>query len=217
MGTITVSDIFNKAKQDLFDENAIRWLDTHKLALLNEGQRALVAVKWNAYVKNSNVITVAGTKQTLPTDAIQLVDIPLNMGTNGSTPGKPITKVSRRSLDFGSPGWHYMTADAVTQHYVYEVEDIKTFYVYPPQPTTGQGYLRLVYAAVPADTTANGVITLDDIYEPALVFYLLYRCFAKDTEFAADQGRAAAYWQAFVAAVSGKVQAEATAQAVTNK
>jgi len=211
MGTITVDSILTKACQDLNDEDQVRWLSTHKVALINEAQRAVVNVKWNAYVKNSTTPTVSGTKQTLPVDAVQLIDIPRNMGVDGLTPGKVIRPVKREVLDARVPGWHYATADAEAQHYTYSLEDIRTFYLYPPQPTTGMGHVHLVYAALPADVAAGGQITLDDIYEPALVFYLLYRCFSKDTEFAADQGRAPSYWQAFVAAITGKAKAEIAA------
>lgn len=77
-----------------------------------------------------------------------------------------------------------------------------------PQPAAGQGYVELVYGASPTDTTLGGTITLDDIYQNVLVDYILYRAYSKDTEYAADQNRAATHQNAYIAALTGKAKVE---------
>lgn len=208
MATVTVSSVISKVQTILQDTTGIRWPDTELLGWLNDGQREIVLYKPNAFVKNTSIKLIAGTKQTLPADGVQLIDVVRNMGTSGSTPGRAIRITMREILDSQVPNWHADSSSEVVKHYMYSALDPKTFYVYPPQPTATQGYAELIYGAAPTDAVLGGVITLDDIYQTILLDYSLYRAYSKDTEFAADQGRAAAHQNAYIAALTGKAKVE---------
>lgn len=207
MGTILTASVIDKVQTVLFDKTGVRWDGTQILGYLNEGQRVIPNFKPNCYVKNTAQKLSAGTKQTLPDDAIQLIDVPRNMGTDGTTPGWAVRITSRERLDAMTPGWHCGTADAEVRHYMYSPLDPKHFYVYPPQPAANQGYVDLIYGAIPPDATINGTIQVDDIYEAPLVDYCLYRSFQMDTEYA-DSNRANTHFQAFIAALGGKAKTE---------
>jgi len=208
MGTIAVTTLFGTVRQVLQDADGVRWTDLELLSYLNEGQRAILTFKPNAYVRSDVVKLGTGTRQNLPADGVQLIDIPRNMGTSGATPGRAIRIVKRELLDAKVPRWHAADPVAEAKHYMYSPLQPKHFLVYPPQPATLQGYVEIVYGALPPDTTLNGAITVDDIYEAALIDYVLHRSFAKDTEFAADQSRSAQHFQAFVYALTGKAKNE---------
>lgn len=209
MGTITASTVISKAQIILQDTTGVRWpSDTELLGWLNDGQREVMVFKPNANVKNIAVQLVAGTKQSLPTDGVQLIDVVRNMGTDGATAGRAIRIVMREILDAQLPEWHSATANATTKHYIYSVLDPKNYYVYPPQPSSSRGYVELIYGAVPTDATINGTIQIDDIYQNVLVDYILYRAYSKDTEYAADANRAAAHQQAYLASLTGKMKIE---------
>lgn len=210
MGTIIARAVIEKAQIILQDTTGIRWpSDTELLGWLNDGQREVMVFKPNANVKNVAVKLVTGTKQSLPADGVQLIDVVRNMGADGNTPGRAIRIVMREILDAQVPNWHAATAAADAKHYMYTMLDPKTFYVYPPQPSSNQGYAEIVYGATPADATINGAITLDDIYQNVLVDYILYRAYSKDTEYAADQNRAASHQSAYIASLTGKAKVEA--------
>ena len=209
MATVTVNSVIAKAQTILQDTTGIRWPDAELLGWLNDGQREIVLYKPNAFVKNTPIKLVGGTKQTLPADGVQLVDVVRNMGLNGSTPGRAIRITMREILDSQVPNWHLATASSEVKHYMYTMLDPKTFYVYPPQPDTNQGYAELIYGAAPTEASLGGTITLDDIYQTILVDYILYRAYSKDTEYAADQNRAAAHQSAYIAALTGKAKVEA--------
>lgn len=211
MATITAASIIAKAQTILQDSTGVRWPDTELLGWLNDGQREIVLFKPNAFVKNTAVKLVGGTKQALPADGVQLLDVVRNMGTDGQTPGRAVRITMREVLDSQLPNWHIETATTEAQHYMYSFLDPKNYYVYPPQPTSGQGYVELIYAASPTEAALNGTITLDDIYQTVLVDYILYRAYSKDTEFSADQNRAAAHQSAYIAALTGKAKVEAGA------
>lgn len=208
MSTITAQSVVDKVQVILQDTTGVRWPDSELLDWLNDGQREIVLYKPNAFIKNLAVRMAVGTKQSLPADGVQLIDVVRNMGTNGTTPGRAVRITMREVLDSQLPDWHSETPSSVVKHYVYSLLDPKNFYVYPPQPAAGQGYLEIVYGASPTDTTLAGTITLDDIYQNVLVDYILYRAYSKDTEYAADQNRAATHQNAYIAALTGKAKVE---------
>lgn len=208
MSTITAQSVVDKVQVILQDTTGVRWPDSELLDWLNDGQREIVLYKPNAFIKNLAVRMAGGTKQSLPADGVQLIDVVRNMGTNGNTPGRAVRITMREVLDSQLPDWHSETPSSVVKHYVYSLLDPKNFYVYPPQPAAGQGYVELVYGASPTDTTLGGTITLDDIYQNVLVDYILYRAYSKDTEYAADQNRAATHQNAYIAALTGKAKVE---------
>lgn len=211
MPTITVNSIVEKAQIILQDTTGVRWPNSELLGWLNDGQREIVLLKPNAFVKNQSVQLATGTKQALPADGVQLIDVVRNMGTDGATPGRATRIVTREILDSQTPDWHSSAASNVARHYTYTALDPKTFYVYPPQPSSNRGWVEIIYGAAPTEATLGGVITLDDIYQTVLVDYILYRAYSKDAEYAANQANAIKHQQAYMTALTGKFAAEGAA------
>lgn len=207
MATTIASTIVSRASTLLQDTTNIRWPADELLLWLNDGQREIALYKPNAYAKNISQALVAGTKQTLPADALELISVVRNMGVNGTTPGNAVRIVSREIMDAQIAGWHTATADANVKHYMYSLLNPKTFYVYPPQPVT-PGQVEIIYGASPADVAAGAVILVDDIYVSAIVDYIMYRAYSKDTEYAANANLAGAYYTAFTSKLGGKAAGE---------
>jgi hypothetical protein len=199
--TITVDAILRRAATMLQDQSNRRWTLSELLNWFNDGQRAIVLRKPNASVKNINVALVAGTKQSIPPDGVQLLDVVRNES------GAVITIVERAILDSQMPTWHTASANDKVQHYCHNDRDLKNYYVYPPN--TGKGSIELVYCVAPADAALNGTITLDDIYEPVLLDFIMGRAYSKDSEYTADPTRAAMHFTAFDNALGGQVRVEA--------
>lgn len=209
MGTIIASSVIGKAQIVLQDITGTRWpSDTELLGWLNDGQREVIVYKPNACVKNVATRLVTGTRQSVPADCVQLIDIPRNMGTSGNTPGRAIRLAMRDVMDAQVPNWHAATPRAEVRHFMFSALDPKSFWVYPPQPADTQGYVDVVYGGLPADATINGPIQVDDVYQNVLVDYILYRAFSKDTE-AAEFNRAATHQNAYLSALTGKTKVEA--------
>ena len=212
MGTILAQTILDSAATLLQDTGYARWLAPEMLGYLNEGQREAVLVKPSAYVVVGPLVTVAGTKQTLPDDAIALIDVTRNMGTDGATPGRVIRAIGRQLLDNINPAWHTATASATTKHFVHNALVPKVWYAYPPQPAAGRGQVEVAYSASPPDVAAVGdPITLDDAYAPALGYYVLYRAYNRDAEYAGNAQEAARYYSLFMGLLGAKKAGEAEA------
>lgn len=206
MGTINEQVIITEVLELLQDRVGERWTRATLRGFLSEAQRAVVVLKPNAYVQNGNMQLVAGTRQALPAAGIQLLDVVRNMGDTGNKPGRPVRRIERELLDTQVPNWHRARAAAEVQHFACAVNDLKNFYVYPP--ATGTTYVEIVYSTTPPDVLAGAAIGLDDIYQTALVNYVVYRALSIDADYAADPARAGAYLSAFNVAVTGKTAAE---------
>jgi hypothetical protein len=209
MPTITVNSIVAKAQILLHDTTGVRWTTEELVNWLNDGQREICLYKPNASVKNLVHQLIGGTKQTIPSDGIQLIDIVRNMGTGGTTPGRAVRIVTREVLDAQLPGWHSSTASTEVIHYVFTSADPRNFYTFPPQPASGaKGQIEIIYATAPTDALAGSTITVDDIYQNVLLDYMMFRAYSKDSEYAANSGKATAHQNNYLASLTGKATSE---------
>lgn len=216
MGTLTGQSIVDKARYILQDSSAVRWLDAEALAWINEGQRFVTLHRPDASAATGNITLVAGTKQLLPLTALRLLEIVRNMGVGGATPGEPIRLIDRGILDAQIATWHSMAASAAIKHYIYDNRNPKVFYVYPPALVDTQ--IEGAWTVVPAALASlAATITLDDIYEPVLVDYMIYRCQLKEAEFAGDPNRATMHLNILLAALGVKTKVDVTMSPNKNK
>jgi hypothetical protein len=201
--SVPVNEVIADVSLILQDIGNVRWKIPELLSWLNHGQREVVLYKPNACVTNKDVVLVAGSKQALPDGGNSLVDIPRN------TDGNAITLANRSLLDQQMPDWHSVAKrNAKVIHYCYSASDPKNFYIYPPSP--GGNSVEIIYNSNPANAVVGANISIDDIYASALVDYIAYRAFSKDSELTQNEQTAGVHYQAFVAAIKGKAGAEAT-------
>lgn len=203
MGTITAGAIIDQAAVALSDVNNIKWLRTELLSWLNAAQRQVILLQPHANSTRQSVQLAAGSRQSLPTGGWALLDVFRNMGTNGTTPGAAVRHVSRTHMDGFDPSWHAATAAATVKNFVYDEQDQTSFWVYPPN--TGTGYVEIVYSKPPTAIVSEATaIAVSDIYEPALLDYILSRAHTKAVEFAGGPQVAAQFYQNFLSSVGAK-------------
>lgn len=208
MGTVTAKTIIDKATIQLIDLTNIRWTRAELLSWLNDGMRQIVLIQPSASSTTSVIKLDAGTRQYIPDDGWLLLAIYRNMGTTGTTPGRAIRIISREIIDGFNPDWHSDTAKAEVRNYIYTNQDQLAFYVYPPN--TGTQYIEINYSAQPSNITETDVIPIFDVFQSALVDYILYRACSKDAQYAPGLQLASQYSAAFVAAIQGKTESEVT-------
>ena len=197
MGTITAQNIFDRVALIVNETTPARWLSAEMLKWLNDGQRVIGVLKPDACSVTEAVQLVQGTKQALPSGSFLLLDIIRNMG-GGTTPGNAVRLIDRRTLDDEIIDWHAETQNDVTERFVYEPEtNPRVYYVYPP--STGSNYLEICHVKAPTEVAGTtSVISLDDIYEPALLAYVLFRLYSKDADFVVNNSRAQQYLSEFL-------------------
>ena len=127
-----------------------------------------------------------------------------------------------------SPGNTMYKAENSVENFVYDIRNRSVFYNYPyimefnpgtlndeEDPYIPHCYLEIIYATVPEDANldikdADGMITtpdsglrIDDVYEPALVNYMLHRACGKDPASAEDVQKSTGYLANFTTLITG--------------
>ena len=209
MATIRVIDVIDRAEEILQDTSNVRWSQQSLLNYLNDGQREIVLFRPDASTTNASFTLAAAAKQSLPSGGLRLLDVYKNLSPNSSA----ISLIERKVLDDQVDNW-YSTTSTEVEHYVYNPVDPKTFYVYP-HPSGGGHTIEIIYSSSPSNitisnfTTDTTTISLDDVYANALLDYILYRAYQKDSEFAGDLQKSGAFMQSFQNALGIKTQAGA--------
>jgi hypothetical protein len=207
MSTVTAKSIIDKASIQLLDPSNVRWTRAELLGWINDAQRQIVIMSPNATNKVSTIKLDAGTRQSIPSDGWTLLNVIRYMGTDGTKPGRAVRIASQEVMDAFNPNWHAATPSVVPQTYIFDLQDQTVFYVYPPN--TGKGYVQINYSPDPTDLTAETqTINVRDIFETAILDYVLYRACSKDAEYAPGLTLASGYLQTFMASMGQKATSE---------
>jgi|TARA_R100000951_G_C2620813_1_gene174396 hypothetical protein len=217
MGTLTGANLISRIQDSLQDTTGVRWTEAELLRYINDAQREVVNFKPQASADHSNVQLATGTEQSIPDVALSLIKVVRNMSaTGGSATGKKsIRLVDEDILNSIEPDWHdpTVTGDAahgsVIKHYIFDPDDPRRFYVYPGVKSGSNAYVELITSRSPTDLSAtSSTIYIDDIYGNALVDYVLFRCYMKDSEFAGNAQRASQHYQLFLNSVSSGISSK---------
>jgi hypothetical protein len=217
MGTLTGANLISRIQDSLQDTTGVRWTEAELLRYINDAQREVVNFKPQASADHSNVQLATGTEQSIPDVALSLIKVVRNMSaTGGSATGKKsIRLVDEDILNSIEPDWHdpTVTGDAahgsVIKHYVFDPDDPRKFYVYPGVKDGENAYVELITSRSPTDlSVTSSTIYIDDIYGNALVDYVLFRCYMKDSEFAGNAQRASQHYQLFLNSVSSGISSK---------
>lgn len=224
--TITAQSIVRRATDLLQDQTSVRWPVNELVRWLNDAQRAIVKVRPDSMNTTATMTLSAGTRQDLdsatanaagnaalsPAPA-KLIEITRNMASTSNKGAVRLTP--RQILDAQTPGWHGLPGSVNILHYMFDARDPKTFYVYPP--ATAQAQLEVMYSAYPTDIVepaagstfadVTGNLSLPDIYADDVLNLLLYRCYSKDSEYAGNAERAAAYLNVATASLGAEIAA----------
>jgi hypothetical protein len=229
---LTAQSIIQRAVQVLQDTTSVRWPVDELVRWLNDGQREIVLHRPDSNSKVGTGTLVVGTRQDLTSmvgistnNPAKLIRVIRNMAATSTK--KAVRLVEREILDSQNPGWHNQTGAVDVVHYVFDEDDPRAFYVYPPATALAQ--LEILFSAYPVDvsapsgseyTTVSGSIGVADIYGNALLDYILYRAYLKDSEYAGNAQRAVAHYTAMANSMGielkGTLMVSPNAQATYN-
>ena len=205
MGTVKIVDVLDRANTVLNDATKVRWPFAELLGWYNDAQRAIIIRRPDANSQNTTFACVNDSLQSLPTTALRLIDIIRNEDN-----GTAITKMTRDIFDNQYRNWHSTNGTKDVKHFTYDDLDPKTFYLFPV-PIDAHS-IRLIYSqalpdAVIADfDTDVQTIGLSDTYTNALIDFILYRAFLKDSEYSQNSQRSSASFAAFENSIGKKTQ-----------
>ena len=203
--TTAVGTIVSKARLILIDPDGVRWSDSELVGWLSDAERATVMAIPSASSVVYTSPLIAGTRQTIPLKGYMLLSLKRNIAANELSAGRAIRVVSQELMDAFNPDWHTATADPVVQNYMFDPQDSKSFLVFPPNDGTGK--VEMIYSVYPAPKSLlTELIEVADIYQTALLNYILSRAYQKDGDFTTGMALANNYLQLFTMALGATEQ-----------
>lgn len=223
--TFTVKDVLTRASLLLQDVNGTRWPFTEQLMWLNDGVNEIVLHKPTATAQTVELPLSVGTLQELPDGYNTLIEVTRNIASGG--PGienrfgqGAITAVSRSLADAFLPHWsspNIIQNTAIVQHVIVNTDTPRSFYVLPGNDGTGlvEAVVSILPAAIQAPAmnqsdinSYTATVEMQDAYLGALVDFVCFRSFSKDSALPGAAQRAAQHYQLFAQAIGLKLQGE---------
>lgn len=206
---IRVRDFIDRVRNVLQETSTdgVRWSNPELVGYLNEAYQFILTLAPEASTDNSEFSCAAGAKQSVPVNAIRLIDVVGNL--EGSM--LPVQQVDRSDMDKMRPGWRGEAGSKSQEKFMYDERDPRTFYVYPPALV---GSLLEIVTVVEIDKH-----DVDTDYEDTAVFfllndryiipaqeYILYCCYRKDAEDGGNFALSQAYMKNAYNALGIKIQ-----------
>lgn len=198
------SEVVDRAAEALIDPDEVRWTETEKLEYLTDALRALQSVKPDLFEQSLDLELGEGVHQDVPETADALLDVYYNLYEDGA-PGKSIRRMSEAAMRRFLPSWEADAPTGEVEQFSVDLRYPGHFMVWPPALAGMKVRGRVIARPEPLTATTDE-IPVSDIYVPALTDYVLYRCFAKDSESPAAGERANWHLQLFNQAIGATTQ-----------
>lgn len=188
MANTPCSKLIKEAARLVVDKNMIRWDKGFWVDAYNAAVRAVLAVRPDALTKVTLVACVAGTTQEIPVGARYLIDVIRNDG--GQAISGPI---SLKMFNDYRPDWRSSKGATEASGYLYDERNKDKFYVYPGVSAGVKVECVFAWEPVPiteADYDSALSSELNQMYDNAIIEWLVYRAFSEDSEITANNQRA---------------------------
>lgn len=202
--TTTAQSIVLEVQTTLQDVEGTRYPAAELLRYINDEQREIARLRPDIKATTTTMSLVSGSRQLLPAQFAALIDITRN--TSGSK--RAVRKTSMEQLDAVAPAWNSSRASAEVIHFMHDMREPRTFYVWPP---SAGARVELVASQYPSDVVALGDnIDLPDEWKQAVIDGVLHRAYAKDAEYGGNAELSAAYLNKRNAALQSQLTATAS-------
>lgn len=193
---------------ELQDTAYVRWSQAVLLGYLNDAQAAIVLARPDANAVIGNATLIAGTKQSLPTGGLRLLDVYRNMGVGGATPGRRVRMSLRNPHEAVSPNWSTATSSLVIEEVFYDDRVPLTFWTNPP--ATVNATIQMGYSKAPTVLTVPGSdnIELPDVYRTPIEEWMFYRAYSQNVQAQGGRARANEHLKNFYVLLGLYAQAE---------
>lgn len=186
------SEVIYEALTDLKEgdiENPVRYTHAKMLTWLTAAMRQIVLMRPDANpVVEPMKLTAGQTKQSIPAGATHFIGLIRNLGSDGETPGYPISIVNREDLDGFDIDWHTAEQETVIDNYTFN-EKTPTIFFVTPRPADNV-YVEIEYSTPPAKATdMNEDIALAEVWAEPMREYIMHRAYSLNDSTAADQAK----------------------------
>lgn len=196
---MTPAEVIAEVRNILQDvDTPYRYSDADLLGYVNQTIKRMVVIRPDLFGEIGDIPTTAGTAvQSLPADALRLIDIFQVKG------GNAITEVDRETMARYAPDWMNATSGSPV-NFMRHVKNSERFFLYPP-PVSGT-VLVGEYAKVPADYALTDSITRpSEAFFPTIVDGVVWLAESVDDE-SINSKRAEFFLQLFTSQLSSSLQ-----------
>lgn len=214
MANVTLKYITDLAAEELQDPDFDDLAEDQLVKWANIGMDQIVAFVPSANTVIESAKLAAGSRQTIAASGMVFIRAIRNMGTDGQTPGNAIQMVD--SLDIVNSfnmAWPAVTQASVIKEAVKDPSIQSAYWVFPP--SDGTTYIEIERSEKPTPIVwdSNGVwetarIGVTNEYIGALLDYILYRAYSRDSDYPGNVERAQLHQQSFRQALGLTVTAE---------
>lgn len=193
---MTPADVIAEVRRLVQDMVApYRYSDADLLGYVNQTLKRMVLLRPDLFGVITDVSTTAGSAvQSLPSDAVRLIDVFSVKGVGA------VTETDRETMDRNYPAWA-VEAAGTPVNYMRHVKNPTRFFLYPP-PAAGV-QLTVEYAQVPPTYgLADTIASLPDAFLPTIVNGTVYLAQSIDDEHVSS-GRAKLFLDAFTQDLAG--------------
>ena len=190
-GSIGVAEVFATVGTMLNDAGFARWTRAELQRHLNDAYRAIVTNRPDASTERVDVALAAGPKQSVASvsGVIAILDVVRNVADNSAD--RSVELILRDVLDTQLPGWRKDAGSINIDHWIFDIRTPMEFEVYPP--AADGAAVEVLCSVMPTQHALTSqqlsgtdaiteTISLDDIYMPAIVSWMLHRSYSKDDE-----------------------------------
>jgi len=195
---VTPAEVIAEVRNLISDTRVTyRYSDATLLGFVNQTIKRIVAYRPDVFSYIGNFTTTADSIiQTLPTDAVRLVEV--FQVINGTA----VTEVNRETLDQMYPAWVSETSGAPVNFMRHQRSPTR-FFLYP-RPAAGT-QLLVEYIQSPPNYTLNQTINLlPDSFFPIIVDGTVFLAESVDTEHVVAE-RAKLFYETFIAGINASL------------
>ncbi|MBT4068646.1 MAG: hypothetical protein HOE77_08125 [Candidatus Marinimicrobia bacterium] len=179
------SAVISRVRDLLNDTGSVKhWTDNEMLRWLSDAQRDIVSQIPTANTTIASFTPVASSSEQSLSGISNFHRLLKVMRNTHDTDNRVTLLSTEDELGIISTSWHTaaVNSKATAERYVYDLVSPDVFYVYPNVNTTTR--LELKYSTLPIEVSATGdTLELPDEFLPLMTDYMVYRAFAKDTDF----------------------------------
>ena len=203
MPTTTVGHCIDMAERKILDESNDEYSEQNLLDLYHLAIKEIINLVPRAHTETKIWKMAPQTRQVCPADAAELVDVVMNMGTDGATPGAAIRETTLDVMRALLPGWEAEAASATIEHFMRLAESKVEFMIYPK--STGTNYLMARVTTIPPAVLwdASGdfklaIIPIDDTFSHAIINGMVYIAYDDDSDTPGNTPRSEKFYARFL-------------------
>ena len=196
---MTPADVITEVRRLVQDQlPPLRYSDAVLLGYVNQTLKRMAVIRPDLFSDIVDIPTVAGSAvQTLPADAIRLLDI------FQVKDGPAINEVDRETMNRNYPGW--MTEEpGVPINFMRHVKNPDRFFLYP-RPKAGVVLVGEYAASPPNYALSDAISMISDTYFPVVVDGAVFLAESIDDEHV-QSGRAKLFYDSFVQQLGTSLQ-----------